>query len=53
MVESIIAAIVAIFQAIPIFAKWFPPKTAEQKVEDGAADVRKEIDDFKKSGRPE
>jgi len=52
MFASILAAITAFFKAIPIFSKWFT-KTATQKVEEGKEDVRKEMDDFRDSGRPQ
>lgn len=52
MVASIIALISAIFQSIPIFAKWFPPKTAEQSTESAETLVQDEMNKIETDGRP-
>lgn len=52
MLESIVAAILAFLKAIPIFAKYFPPKTVEEKVEEGKAAISDEIKKIEQDGRP-
>ena len=51
MIQSILAGIVALLQAIPFFDKWFS-KTATEKVEKKLDAHRDNINDAKKTGRP-
>lgn len=50
MIDKIITAIIAIFQAIPYFHKWFS-KPLQQKVDEAKDKVGDELDDFEKNGR--
>jgi hypothetical protein len=51
MVAQILLILKALFEAIPILNKWFS-KTPTQKVDEGKEDVRKELEEFKETGRP-
>jgi hypothetical protein len=50
-VTAIGSLIMAVLKALPILDKWFS-KSVTQKVEEKQAELRDEIDDFKKTGRP-
>lgn len=52
MFVSILAAIVAFLQSIPIFQKYFPPKTLEEKTEEGQKTIDDEIKKIEEEGRP-
>lgn len=49
--EAILSFLVGLVKAIPIFDKWFS-KTPTQKADAAKEDVRREMDDFRKTGRP-
>lgn len=51
MIEAILAAIVAIFKAIPYFDRWFT-KSAAKKEEDAKKEIRDAIENARKTGRP-
>lgn len=44
--------ILGVLQAIPIFQKYFPPKSGEQKTEDDQTAIAQQIADEQSSGRP-
>lgn len=51
MIKAILEIVVGVLAAIPYFDKWFS-KTPTQKVEEGKEDVRRETDEFRRTGRP-
>jgi len=52
MFATILEVVLDLFRAIPIIERYFPPKSVEQKVEDGAAALAAKLEEEKKSGRP-
>lgn len=52
MFASILSAIVALFQAIPIIARYFPPKTEAEQEAALIAKIEAELKAADKSGRP-
>lgn len=52
MFASIIEAILAFLKAIPIFQKYFPPTSTEQKVQEGQNTIDDEIKKINETGRP-
>lgn len=51
MLSTILAAIIAIFQAIPVIGSWFK-KSEISKETDAQGSVSDEIDKIRDSGRP-
>lgn len=51
---TILGILKALLEAIPLLGKLISllEKPQQQKIEENVEDVRKEIDDFKKTGRP-
>lgn len=53
MLAWIQAFLLGLVQAVPILAKYFPPKATETTVEQGAAAIDKKLDDEMSTGRPQ
>lgn len=53
MLATILEILKGLLAAIPIFEKYFPAKTPEQTVEDGAKSIDQRLADEQKTGRPE
>jgi hypothetical protein len=49
---AIVEAIVAFLKTIPIFMKYFPPKTPTEKEQDGEKEIVDEIKKGQETGRP-
>lgn len=52
MIAWIQAFLLGLVQAIPILAKYFPPKTAEDQAEENEADIKARLEKEKQTGRP-
>lgn len=50
--STILELLKDLFAAIPIISRYFPPKSVEQKVEDGAAAIDSKISAEQDTGRP-
>lgn len=53
MFATLLELLKGLLQAIPILAKYFPAKTAEQKTQEGQAAIDKKIGDIENTGRPQ
>jgi hypothetical protein len=53
MWATILELIKDFLKAIPIIAKYFPPKSLEQSKEEGDAKIDEQIKDEQTSGRPQ
>ena len=50
--STIFAFIISVLKAIPIFEKYFPTETLEQKIESGKKPISDEIKKEETTGRP-
>lgn len=51
-ISAILAAIKEFLDVANFFKKLFPPKSTEQKIEEGEKKIQTEIDKIRESGRP-
>jgi hypothetical protein len=52
MWATILGILKSLFDAVPILAKYFPPKTPQDRSEETEAEVHSRVEKEKQTGRP-